>query len=265
MTDYKEKLSVCIVAYHNYDDIENAIDTMEKYTSPTIMKHVYVVDNGNSPGYKEENEAFTSFLLSYPDVEYIDAGSNLGFGKGNNKVLSLLSSQYHCIMNPDILFMEDAFFSILKYMDNDPSVGMVIPNIVDQSGKRQLVYRKEVTIFDMFIRMFCKELFPKRIAKHTLQDQDYSKTFQVPFGQGSFLVIRTDLFKKIGGFDDRFFMYMEDADLCKRVNQVSKLMYYPGATVIHKWEQGSHKNKILFKYHVQSMNKYFKKWGYKWF
>jgi len=150
-------------------------------------------------------------------------------------------------------------------MDNDPSVGMVIPNIVDQSGKRQLVYRKEVTIFDMFIRMFCKELFPKRIAKHTLQDQDYSKTFQVPFGQGSFLVIRTDLFKKIGGFDDRFFMYMEDADLCKRVNQVSKLMYYPGATVIHKWEQGSHKNKILFKYHVQSMNKYFKKWGYKWF
>ena len=265
MTDYREKLSVCIVAYHNYDDIKNAIDTMEKYTSPIIKKHVYIVDNGNSPDYKEENEAFISFLSSYPDVEYIDAESNLGFGKGNNKVVPLLYSQYHCIMNPDILFTEDAFFSVLKYMDENPSVGMVIPNIVDQNGKRQLVYRKEVTVFDMFIRMFCKGLFPKRMAEHTLQDQDYSKPFQVPFGQGSFLVIRTDLFKKLGGFDDRFFMYMEDADLCKRVNEVSKLMYYPGATVIHKWEQGSHKNKKLFKYHVQSMNKYFKKWGYKLF
>lgn len=265
MTDYKEKLSICIVAYHNYEDIEKAIDTMEKYTSPTIKKHVYVVDNSNTPDYKTKNNAFMNFLSSYPDVEYIDAGSNLGFGKGNNKVLPLLASQYHCIMNPDILFTEDAFFSILKYMDDNPSVGMVIPNIVDQSGKRQLVYRKEVTIFDMFIRMFCKGLFPKRISEHTLQDQDYSKPFQVPFGQGSFLIIRTDLFKELDGFDDRFFMYMEDADLCKRVNQVSKLMYYPGATVIHKWEQGSHKNKTLFKYHVQSMNKYFKKWGYKWF
>ncbi|MDD7681151.1 MAG: glycosyltransferase family 2 protein [Stecheria intestinalis] len=265
MTDYKDKLSVCIIAYRNYTDIKNAIDTMEKYTSPDIKKLVYIVDNGNSADYKVENEAFIKFLSSYPDVKYIDAGSNVGFGKGNNKVLPLLASQYHCIMNPDILFTEDAFFSILKYMDDNPTVGMVIPNIVDQNGKRQLVYRKEVTVFDMFIRMFCKGLFPKREAEHTLQDQDYSRPFQVPFGQGSFLVIRTNLFKKLSGFDDRFFMYMEDADLCKRVNQVSKLMYYPGATVIHKWEQGSHKNKTLFKYHVQSMNKYFKKWGYKWF
>lgn len=59
-------------------------------------------------------------------------------------------------------------------------------------------------------------------------------------------------------------MYMEDADLCKRVNQVSKLMYFPGATVVHKWQRGSRKNKKLFKYHIESMRYYFKKWGYKW-
>lgn len=60
-------------------------------------------------------------------------------------------------------------------------------------------------------------------------------------------------------------MYVEDADLCKRVNQVSKLMYYPEARVIHKWEAGSHKNKKLFLYHVQSFKHYFKKWGWKLF
>lgn len=258
------RLSVCIVAYHNYDDIKNAIRSMEYYTSPNITKRIYIVDNGNTPDQKKENENFCSFLKKYHDVEYIDAEKNLGFGKGHNVVLSLLNSEYHCIMNPDILFMEDAFPAILKYMDENQEVGMVIPNIINEKGERQLVYRKELTVFDMFIRMFCRKLFPKRIKEHTLQYEDYTKPFQVPFGQGSFLVIRTDLFKKLGGFDDGYFMYLEDADLCKRVNQVSKLMYFPGASVIHKWEKGSHKNKTLFKYHVKSMKYYFDKWGYKW-
>ena len=146
-------------------------------------------------------------------------------------------------------------------MNSRNDVGMVIPKIVDEDGNMQNVYRIEPKIFDMFIRFFCPKLFPKKMKKITLQDKDYSKEFQVPFGQGSFLVIRTELLKKINGFDDRYFMYMEDADLCKRVNQESKLMYFPGTEVIHKWEKGSHKNKKLFKYHVQSMIKYFKKWG----
>ena len=60
-------------------------------------------------------------------------------------------------------------------------------------------------------------------------------------------------------------MYVEDADLCKRVNQISKLMYYPDTKVIHKWEKGSHKNKTLLKYHIQSMIYYFKKCGWKVF
>lgn len=167
-------------------------------------------------------------------------------------------------MNPDVIFNEDAFSPIIEYLDNNSSVGMVIPNIVDETGNRVAVYRQELTIFDMFVRMFFKNNFKKRQEWHTMQYEDYSKPFQVPFGQGSFLVIKTELFKRINGFDERYFMYMEDADLCKRVNQVSKLMYFPGATVVHKWQRGSRKNKKLFKYHIESMRYYFKKWGYKW-
>lgn len=257
-------LSICIVAYHNYEEIIDAIKTMEHYTPSTISKTVYIVDNGNTAEWKTQNKDFLIFIKHFPDVKYIDTQKNLGFGKGHNIVLPILNSKYHCIMNPDILFTEDAFTPILNYMDNNSNVGMVIPNIVDINGQRQKVYRKELTVFDMFIRMFCQKLFPKRIATHTLQFEDYSKPFHVPFGQGSFLVIRTDLFRQLNGFDENFFMYVEDADLCKRVNQVSNLMYYPNATVIHKWEKGSHRNKKLFKYHVQSMRYYFHKWGFKW-
>lgn len=254
-----EKLSICIVAYNDFDDIEQAIESIESYTDHTLRKNIYVVDNSGS-----RSSVFEEKMKKYSDVTYLPTGENLGFGKGHNYVMPQLGSEYHAIVNPDIILKEDAFSTIIKFMDENPDVGMVIPNITDEEGKRQLVYRKELTVFDMFIRMFCRKVFKKRFAKHTLQDADYTMPFQVPFGQGSFLVVRTSLFKHLNGFDDGFFMYLEDADLCRRVNCVSKLMYLPEANVIHKWKQESHTNKTLFKIHLQSMNYYFKKWGYKW-
>ena len=263
----ENKLSIAIVAYRNYEDIKQAIKTIEQYTPDKVEKKIYIVDNSTpqTDDERKRTQEFCEYIEQYSDVVYMDAGMNLGFGKGHNQVLSVINSDYHAIVNPDIELTEDAFSPIIQYLNDNSQAGMCIPNLVDANGIRQLVYRKEVTVFDMFIRMFCKGLFSKRIADHTLQNMDYTKPFQVPFGQGSFLVIRTELFKALNGFDDGFFMYLEDADLCKRVNQVSKLMYFPDATVIHKWEQGSHRNKTLFKYHVNSMKYYFKKWGLKLF
>lgn len=258
-----KKLSVSIVAYRNYTDIVKAVDSLEKHTSSDITRDVLIVDNSQCQNEEIQNK-FVKKITKYSDVTYKDTKENLGFGKGHNYMLKKLDSEYHCIMNPDIIFCEDAFSKILAYMDAHPEVGMVIPNIINEDGERQLVYRKDPTIVDMMIRMFFVHLFPKRVASHTLQDKDYSQPFQVPFGQGSFLVIRTSLYQQLGGFDDNFFMYLEDADLCRRVNQVSKLMYLPDANVIHKWERGSHKNLKLFWIHMKSMFYYFRKWGWQW-
>ncbi len=257
----KIDLSITIVLYHNYEDVKKAIETIEKYTNKNINKKIYLVDNGRENVEEKDFNTFKKFFKMYEDIEYIDAKSNLGFGKGHNLVLDKINSKYHAIVNPDIILKEDSFSKIIKYMDKNEDVGMVIPKMIDETGEMKKVYREEVTIHDMFIRMFCSKWFPKRMGKITLQSKDYTKEFQVPFGQGSFLVIRTKLFKELKGFDDRFFMYMEDADLCKRVNQISKLMYIPDTEVIHKWEKGSHKNRELFMYHIQSMIKYFVKWS----
>lgn len=258
-------LSITIVAYHNYDDIINAVSSIEKNTDNSIKKHIYIVDNSicDTDILVKQKEAFVDVMDTFEDVEYIYCNDNLGFGKGHNYVIEKLDSKYHAIVNPDILVNEDAFSKIIGYMDMDESIGMVIPRLTDEDGKILEVYRNEITFIDLFIRMFLSGLFKKRQAYHTMQYENYDKPFQVPFGQGSFLVIRTELFKTIGGFDDRYFMYMEDADLCKRVNQISKLMYYPGATVVHKWERGSHKSWKLMKIHISSMVMYFKKWGFK--
>lgn len=261
----EDRLSITIVAYRNYDDIQNAIRTIESFTTCSISKRIYIVDNSEWE-QGECNpclESFKNFLQCFRDIEYIYTGANLGFGKGHNLVLSKLKSKYHAIVNPDIILDSDALSSILEYMDQNTDVGMCIPKIKDERGALLPVYRNELTVLDMFIRMFCGKMFAKRQSLHTMQNMDYTKPFPVPFAQGSFLVIRTSLFQKLNGFDENFFMYVEDADLCKRVNQSSKVMYFPGASVIHKWEKGSHKKWKLFKEHLHSTVYYFKKWGLK--
>lgn len=258
-----QKLSIGIVAYHNYDDLKITIESIERHTSPLVSKTIYIIDNGADN--ELEVSGFCEWLARYRDVKYIREKDNIGFGKGHNQVLNWIDSEYHAIVNPDIILNEDVFSGLIGFLDNNLDIGMCIPKITDTNGKIWPVYRKELTIFDMYIRMFCKSLFKKRKAEHTLQNKDYNSVFDVPFGQGSFLVIRSELFSRLHGFDEGFFMYLEDADLCRRVNLVSRLVYVPNVSVIHKWEQGSHKNKILFRYHVNSMRFYFHKWGKKWF
>lgn len=259
-------LTITIVSYHNEEDVKKAVASIEKFTSGTITKQIFIVDNTDmriekSADLAEKNRILEELSKTYPDVICLSTGKNLGFGSGHNYVLERLDSKYHAIVNPDIILEQDAFSKLIQFME-DESIGMCVPRLVDEEGNLLAVYRRELTAWDMFIRMFFKGAFKKRQAYHTMQDADYTKPFDVPFAQGSFLLIRTELYKKLGGFDERFFLYMEDADLCKRVNQLSRLCYCPDAEVIHKWEKGSHKNGKLFKLHVQSMISYFMKWGW---
>lgn len=252
MTD----ISITIVAYNDEEDVRNAVCSIIEHTAATISKKIYIVDNSS-----EENQLFV-LAEEYAEIEYLKPEKNLGFGGGHNYVLSRLDSRFHAIVNPDIILTEDSFSRLMNFMKDD-TIQMAVPRMTDEAGNLQLVYRRELTVADMGIRMFLSKHFKKRQSYHTMQDMDYTCSFDVPFAQGSFLVIRTELFRQLGGFDERYFMYMEDADLCRQVNQKGRLCYCPDTTVIHKWERGSHKNRKLLKIHITSMIRYFQKWGWK--
>ena len=242
------------------------IESLRGVVDPGLKIRLYAVDNSNLPdgdALCAARDAFRGKLEAIGFAEYVDAHGNLGFGVANNLALNMADSEYHVFVNPDVLFTEDALYELKAFMDATPEAGMCIPRMTDEAGEMQLVYRREVTVLDAFNRMFLKNAMAKRDRWHCMRDEDYSSPFQVPFGQGSFLFGRTALLKELGGFDDRYFMYLEDADLCKRVNEASALYYCPDATVIHKWEKGSHKNKTLLKHHLQSYATYFRKWGLK--
>ena len=252
MTD----ISITIVAYNDEEDVRNAVCSILEHTAEIIQKKIYIVDNST-----EEN-GLAVLAEQLEEVEYRRPEENLGFGAGHNYVLSELDSKYHAIVNPDIVLKEDSLSILMGFME-ERKVGMAVPRMTDEAGNFQAVYRRELTVLDMGIRMFLSSYFKKRQAYHTMQDMDYAKPFPVPFAQGSFLVIETELFRRLGGFDTRYFMYLEDADLCKQVNQCSGLYYCPDTTVIHKWERASKKNGKLRRIHMTSMFRYFCKWGWK--
>ena len=263
-------ISLSVVLYRDYQTPAAMIRSLMRFTDSELQFCIIAVDNSDIHAddtlLAERNRFFCEFSKldsSTHQFRYVDVHANLGFGKANNVALDMVDSQYHVFVNPDILFINDALTALKLFMDTHQDVGMCIPRMLDAEGKSLKVYRRGITVLDAFNRMIFKNRLRKRDYWHTMSDEDYSRPFRVPFGQGSFLFGRTDLLKQLGGFDDSFFMYLEDADLCRRVNQVSQLVYCPYATVIHKWEQGSHKNFRLFEEHIISYMRYFKKWGLK--
>lgn len=251
-------ISVSVVSYRNAIEVGALVESIERHVDHSLAKRIYVIDNANEP------LAFENLTAKYSDVEYVNAGGNAGFGKGHGMVTDRLGSKFHVIINPDVVFVEDSLSKLIDFM-HDESIGMAIPKLVGEDGQMLYVYRQELTVFDMFARMFCKKLFPKRMSWVEMRDRDYTKPFLVPFAQGSFMCIRTELWKRIGGFDPRYFMYVEDADLCRTVNSLSKVVYAPCTQAVHKWEKGSHRNLKLLKFHVESMVRYMNKWGWRFF
>ena len=260
----QKDLTISIVVYHNTEEAMKAVRSIEEQTAASVSKEIFIVDNEAAERSEEDRQAFRDFLSAYSDVRYLPTEKNVGYGAGNNRVLPYIDSRYHAVLNPDILLRGDTFSNILAFMDENPDCGMAVPRLTNIEGELQKVYRRELTLADLFIRFVCRDrMFQKRQDYHTLQDMDFSVPFQLPFAQGSFLVIRTALLQELQGFDERYFLYMEDADLCKRVNQVSKLMYFPGAEAIHVWKRASYHDRSLLKIHLSSMWKYFRKWGLK--
>ena len=120
-------------------------------------------------------------------------------------------------------------------------------------------------IKNLIFRKFCplKKYIDKLDYKYEMRFSGYDKEMEVPYLSGCFMFIRTEIFKEVGYFDENFFMYLEDTDLSRRINEKYKTVYYPKVHVNHKFAKGSYVNKKLLMYHIKSAIYYFNKWG--WF
>ena len=215
------------------------------------------------------DDSLRSLTTDFNDIEYLKSPSNLGYGKAHNIAIqrSLQDSQYHLVLNPDIEFNAEALVKLIQYLDSHPNVGLIMPKITYPDGETQYLCKQlpgpSDLIFRRFVPGFLKGIMEKRMNQYELKHRDYNQIMQVANLSGCFMLMRCDALKYTGLFDEGFFMYLEDTDLSRRINQQYQTIYYPEVSIVHHYQKGSYKNPKLLWYHINSAIRYFNKWG--WF
>ena len=248
-------ITVSIVTYKT--EKEELVKCLSALTSEQVGR-IYVVDNSR----KEYLEALCN---GYPQVEYIPS-ENVGYGAAHNIAIRKaieLGTAYHLVLNSDVYFEPEVLDKLVAYMDGKPDVAMVQPNVIYPDGRMQYTCRLLPTPANLIFRRF----LPKRMVegmnyRYMLKFFDHRRELNVPYHQGSFMFFRVECFKKVGLFDERFFMYPEDIDITRRMHKYYRTMFWPGATVVHAHRAASYKSKKMLKIHMWNMCKYFTKWGW---
>lgn len=257
--NYPYDVTGSIVAYKTNPDELGRVIRCFKETSLRVQ--IVIVDNSPMQDLKALCDAL--------GAEYIHTGKNLGFGAAHNIALKAVQrSKYHVVLNPDIHFDDSVLIALFEFLEENPSVGLVMPRIVYPNGSFQHLCKKLPTPFDIFARRLfprrLKNYFSKRMADFELQNLDMNSVLSVPYLSGCFMFFRMRAVAEVGYFDERFFMYFEDTDFTRRIRERYDTVFYPWSTVIHEHQRGSYKSLRLFFCALQSSVLYFNKWGWIW-
>jgi GT2 family glycosyltransferase len=252
-------VAVSVVAYdHSSQEIAGLLRSLSQ---SRLSVHTTVVDNSRTPSLRSTVEA--------AGAEYVHTQRNIGFGAAHNIAIrrTLGGATYHAVINPDISFGGDVLGDLYDFMELHPEVGQSMPSVRNVDGTEQRLTKRLPTPFDLILRRFLgkygERLNPQRWARYETRDLDISVAREIPCLSGCFMFLRSATLKQVGFFDERYFLYMEDVDLCRRIGSIGKTVIVPEAVVTHGYHKGSYKRLRLLGHHLRSAIHYFNKWG--WF
>ena len=248
-------ISASLVLFHNDPDVFGA--AISSYLNGCDGK-IYIVDNSHVP--------LRHALFAHPRVACFFSGKNIGFAAGHNLAMSRIDGQsdYHLLLNPDITFGQMVLPSLLQRLRSELDIGAIMPQVVYANGELQQLCKLLPSPVDLIFRRFIPiNYFRNRInQRYELHKLRQDKPSEIPSLSGCFLLVRTSIFRSLGGFDEQYFMYMEDVDLVRRIGDIARTVYDPSVTVTHAFAKGSYLSKELLFYHLTSAMKYFRKWGW---
>lgn len=254
------KLAISIVVYNESESsFKNCLDLCNKIDAPT---KIFVYDNSPSPKLKKIAD-------EYQISSYTHDSSNIGFGAAHNKNF-IFSKKEKCnallILNCDAMEFSKIVPNMMKILNKNINVGGLVPFIIDNHNKVTDNVRFVMNIKIFITRMIKFLLTGKRvipeIQKIYNEKFNTNQLIKIPCAAGCFLLVRSNIFEKVKGFDENFFLYCEDIDLTRRIAGSEQNLFLDLSSKIkHHGRRSSHINKKLFFVHVISLLKYFKKWG----
>lgn len=256
-------LIVSIVTYNNEAIIEETIRSIIEYTKGISYK-IVIHDNNSTDKTIDIIQSIGS-----SEIDIIDSRTNYGFGYGHNQIIQKYEAKYYLIYNPDLRLKNNILKEMFDFMEKNQSIGMASPKILHPSGEIQYLCKQHPTVFDLFVRRFIptslKKLAKSRENWYEMRNTGYNKQFIIPYTTGCFMFFRSEVLHQVRGFDEKIFLHLEDADISRRVNQISQCVFYPYNYVEHLWARGSHKSIQQTFITIKSAWYYFNKWGWKFY
>jgi GT2 family glycosyltransferase len=251
-------LSCIIVNYYCSDSLKNCLESVYQ-TLRKITFEVIIVDNSqNDPG-------MASLKESYPQVRVIQNVANVGFAKANNQ--ATLSSQGKTLLflNPDTILADQAIEEMVAHLASNPDIGALGPKVLNTDGSLQYSCRRFPTLMTGFFNRYSllSRWFPSNryTVQYLMKDFNHDEIREVDWLSGCCLMVPRAIFEKAGGFDEHYFLFNEDIDLCRAIGQNGyKVMYFPLAKITHHVST-SNSNvpaRIIIKRH-RGMKHYYKK------
>lgn len=229
-------LSVIIVNYKREDNVLKCLESLEKADWGDLTHEIIVVDNASVGDLEEVAKAF-------PEVKIIKSKKNLGMGGGNNLGAKNAAGKYLLILNHDTAVKADAIIKLHEHLQNNEKAGIVGPKLLNPDDTLQYsCFRFPKLLTPILRRTFFGGLAKKHLDNFLMKDYDHAEPRSVDWLMGSCLLIRREIFDKDGHiFDEKYFMYFEDTDLCRRTKEKHgfEVIYHPGAVVIHNHGRGS--------------------------
>lgn len=231
--------------------------------APQLHVEVLIIDNNPVAGVAD------MLKKEFPEVRYF-AKNNEGFGSAMNVGIKNARGKYVLIFNPDIIISAGALEKLFKYMEANPQVGTVGPKLLNADGSLQYsCYRYHEPLVPVLRRTPLGKLpwAKKIIDRFLMKDVSHDHAMEVDWIMGSAMFTRADALAKVGSFDERFFMYFEDTDLCWRLWEDGyKVIYYPEAVMVHYHRRASADGSIFQQLrspltwrHIESAYKFFRK------
>ncbi len=224
------KVSVIIVVWNAQKYVMECLDSLREHCG-SIGSEVIIVDNASSDGTPDLVAA------RFPEFRLIRNAENLGFAKANNIGIAESSGQYICLVNSDVKFTGDCISPILKYLEENPDVAMLGPQMLAANGEVRRSTMRFPTIWNLFCRAIGLDVLFKDsrlFGGQLMRDFDHKTTTPVEVLNGWFVVTRRDVLERVGLLDPQFFMYGEDVEWCYRFHRAGeKIVFFAGAEAIH--------------------------------
>lgn len=224
-------LTVIILNWNTRELLKESLQSLLDQP-PGPNTQIIVADNASEDGSREMVRAL------FPNVTLVVNTSNIGFGAGNNAALPLATGRYVLFLNSDTKVTAGALQTLVAYADANPDIGILGPKLLNADGSLQYSCRQYPNLATGFFRNTpLGRLFPRNrfASDYLMKDWDHATPRDVDWVSGAALMMRRALLDQIGAFDEDFYMYCEDVDLCWRANHANpwRVTYLPDAVIYH--------------------------------